>query len=366
MMIPFFDLKRQYQVIKDEVQLALNEIFSKCQFILGDTVNEFEKEFANYCNVKHCIGVSSGTAALFLALKACNIGPGDEVITVSHTFVATAEVISLIGAIPVFVDISPDTYLMDIEKINNVITEKTKAIIPVHLYGQCVDIDSIIELVKGREIWIIEDAAQAHGALYKGRRAGSMGHLGCFSFYPSKNLGAYGDGGAIVTNDDEIAKKLRMLRDHGQIKKYFHEIIGFNSRLDAIQAAILKIKLKYLDKWNKMRREIAFHYDKILKEYVRVPYSRPENTHIYHLYVIMCEYRDKLQKYLLNKDIYTQIHYPIPIHLQMAFKGKFKIIEPLNNTEYVTKHILSLPMYPELEVNEIEYVSENILKFFKG
>ena len=358
MEIPFVDLKRQYDLIKEEINIKINEVLQNTHFILGENVEIFEKEFANYCGVKYCVGVASGSDALTLCLKALGIGEGDEVITVPNTFIATVDAISRNGAKPVFVDIDTETYNMDVTKIEEEITDKTKAIIPVHLYGQPADMDAIIKIAKKYDLKIIEDACQAHGAEYKGKRVGSLGDAGCFSFYPAKNLGAYGDGGMVVTNNEELAEKIRMLRNYGQSKKYYHDFMGYNSRLDEIQAAVLRVKLRYLDEWNDKRREHAKLYDELLENAsgIETPTEKDYVKHVYHLYVMRCKNRDDLQHYLSSKGISTGIHYPIPVHLQMAYKhleykqGDFPI------TEKYSKEILSLPMFPELTDEEIEAV----------
>ena len=366
MNISLVDLKRQYNSIKDEVNTKINEVLQNTYFILGENTEAFEEEFANYCGVKHAIGVASGSDALTLSLKALGIEEGDEVITVPNTFIATVDAISRNGAKPVFVDIDLETYNINVAKIEEKITDKTKAIIPVHLYGQPADMDAIIKIAKKKyDLKIIEDACQAHGAEYKGKKVGSLGEVGCFSFYPAKNLGAYGDGGMVVTNNEEIAERIKMLRNYGQSKKYYHDFMGYNSRLDEIQAAVLRVKLRYLDEWNDKRREYAKLYNELLKNVsgVETPIEKEFVKHVYHLYVIRCKNRDELQQYLSSKGVSTGIHYPIPVHLQKAYKhleykqGDFPI------TEKYSKEILSLPMFPELLEDEIKYVVNCIKKF---
>lgn len=365
MKVPFVDLKRQYKSIKNEIDRAIKKVIDSSSFILGKEVKNFEEKFANYCNTKHCIGVSSGTDALYLALKALDVGYGDEVITVSNTFIATALAISKCGTKPVIVDCSYD-YNIDVTKIESVITEKTKAIIPVHLYGQPADMSPILEIAKKYNIKVVEDASQAHGALYNGKKVGGIADVACFSFYPAKNLGAYGDAGAITTNDKKIYEKIRLLRDYGQKRKYIHNIKGYNCRLDELQASILKIKLKYIDKWNKQRRENASYYNQLLSniEGIITPKERNNAKHVYHLYVIRTKFRDELLKFLKSKSISTGIHYPIPIHLQLAYsdlgykKGSFNLAEKYANM------ILSLPMFPELSQEEIEHIANEIKKFY--
>jgi dTDP-4-amino-4,6-dideoxygalactose transaminase len=333
---------------------------------MGEELERFEEEFALFCNTKYAIGVANGSDALILALIACEIGEGDEVITVPNTFIATTEAITHVGGKIVFADIDPKTYTIDISKIEEKINERTKAIIPIHLYGQPADMDPIIELAKKYNLKVIEDAAQAHGAEHEGEKVGSIGDVGCFSFYPGKNLGAYGDAGIITTNNEEIAKKIKLLRNHGSIKKYEHEIEGYSSRLDNLQAAILRVKLKYLNKWNDMRRRNAKKYNELLSSIdgVITPYEADYAKHVYHLYVIRTENRDKLREELRSKDIATGIHYPIPLHLQAAYKylgyeyGDFPV------TEECSQEILSLPMFTELSEDQIEEIVKLIKKYF--
>jgi len=364
MNVPFVDLRVQYSTICDQIQAAINEVLDSGWFVLGRHVELFEKEFAEYCGSGEAVGVGSGTEALHLALEACGIGPGDEVITVSHTFIATALAISWTGATPVFVDIDQLTYTIDVNQAAEAITPCTKAILPVHLYGQCADMDPLLALAQEHGLWVIEDAAQAHGATYKGRKAGSIGHLGCFSFYPSKNLGACGDAGAVTTNDTTLADRLRLLRNYGQTLKYHHTSQGYNSRLDELQAAILRVKLRYLDHWNSARRALATWYDELLAGYVETPQVRPGNSHAYHLYVIQSEDRDTLQRALQAKGIGTLIHYPIPIHRQVAYQnpGAFCQVGSLSVTERVSQRVLSLPMYPELAMDQVELVARAIVE----
>jgi len=362
MNIPFLDLKSQYKQIEQEVLPMVTEAMTNAAFIGGPQVTGFETEFAEFCDSKYCIGVNSGTDALRFALMAVGVGPGHEVITVPNTFIATTEAISQVGAVPVFVDIDPDTSNIDPSQIEERIIENTKAILPVHLYGQPVDMDPIMELAQKHDIVVIEDACQAHGALYKDRKAGSMGVAGCFSFYPGKNLGAYGEGGAVVTQDKEIAEKIRMIRDHGQEQKYFHAMEGYNGRLDAIQAGVLRIKLKRLHNWNESRRKNAGYYNELLSEIdgVTITVEADFAKSVYHLYVILVDDRDGLQKYLTDKGIGTGLHYPVPLHLQKAYshmgykEGTFPV------TENAAKRLLSLPMFPELTREQIEYVSHSI------
>ena len=365
MNVPFLDLKIQYKEIEQEVLPMVTDAMENASFIGGPQVSGFEEEFANFCDSKICVGVGSGTDALRFALMAVGVGAGDEVITVPNTFIATTEAISQVGATPVFVDIYSDTGNIDVSLIEGQITEKTKAIIPVHLYGQPADMDSILEVAKRHNLAVIEDACQAHGALYKNKKAGSLGIVGCFSFYPGKNLGAFGEAGAVVTQDDEIADKIRMIRDHGQEKKYFHQIEGYNGRLDAIQAGVLRIKLKRLESWNRSRMENAAYYNELLSEIpgVTIPVEADFAVSVYHLYVLLIDDRDRLQQFLGDKGIATGLHYPMPLHLQKAYEhlgfkeGAFPV------TENVAGRLLSLPMYPQLSKEQIEYVAESIKEF---
>lgn len=365
MNIPFVNLKKQYDGIREDIHNAIQEVFQSTSFVLGEQVKLFEENFARYCGTKFCVGVASGTEALFLALRALEIGNGDEVITVPHTFIATVDAIQRTGAKPVFVDVDRNTYTLNTSQIEEKITKHTKAIIPVHLYGQPADMDEIMQIAKRKSLLVVEDACQAHGATYKGQKVGSIGNIGCFSFYPAKNLGAYGDGGAVVTNDQNIAEKILMLRNYGQKKKYEHECIGFNSRLDSIQAAVLDVKLKYLDKWNALRKNNADYYIKLLSgtKQVILPYKAPNRTHAYHLFVVRVPKRAALQDYLESVGIATGIHYPVPVHLQNSYKflGHKKGDFPV--TEECAAHILSLPMFPELKIEEMQYVCNEMRKF---
>ncbi len=363
MRIQFVDLRLEYQEIKEEINQAIHRVLESGWFVLGEELKKFEKEFASYLRVKHVIGVNSGSDALYLAVKALGIGKGDEVITVSHTFISTVDAITRNGAKPVFVDIDPETYTIDVNQIENVITKRTKAIIPVHIYGHPADMDLIMEIAEKHGLYVIEDACQAHGAEYKGRKVGSIGDIGCFSFYPTKNLGAYGDAGAIVTNDDELAEKLKILRNYGSSKKYYHDFIGVNSRLDEIQAAVLRIKLRHLDEWNEKRRKIAKMYNKFLEDSgVITPIEKKWAKHVYHLYVIRHKDRDKLQKYLAKNRVISQIHYPVPVHKQRAYLD-LGITRHLPITEKISKEIISLPMHPWLKKEEVEHISEFIRNF---
>ncbi len=355
--------KAQYISHKKEIDAAISRVLNSGWYILGDEVEKFEKEFASYIGVSHGIGTGSGTEALHASLVACGIGSGDEVITVSHTAVATAAAIVLSGASPRFVDIEPQFYTVDPEKIEMAITPRTKAIIPVHIYGQPADMEPIMELAKEHDLWVIEDCAQAHGAMYKGKRAGSLGDIGCFSFYPTKNLGAIGDGGMVVTNDKKLAKKVSLLREYGWVERYVSHFAGWNTRLDEIQAAILRVKLKYLDEDNLKRKQLADNYNSNFSNTSLIlPNIRDEATHIYHLYVIQSKRRDELLSFLKEKNIGASIHYPVPIHLQPAYShiGGRGI---LPETEKTAKDILSLPIYPELKASDISLITNAIKDF---
>jgi len=361
--IPLVDLKRQYLSIKNEIDGAIQEVIDKSAFIMGENVQEFEDEFAKFCGVKYGVGTSSGTTALHLALVVCGIKRGDEVITVPYTFIATAEAISHTGAKVVFVDIEGRSYTMNPAKIEQAITERSRAIIPVHLFGHSADMDRIIDIAKKNNLIIIEDSCQAHGAEYRGRRVGSIGDIGCFSFYPGKNLGAYGDAGMAVTDNKVLAEKMRLLRNHGYEKKYYHKIEGYNYRLDAIQAAILRVKLKHLDEWTEKRRRNAKLYNQLLKgSKVKTPLEMEYVKHVYHLYVIRADNRDKLNLRLKENDIGATIHYPLPLHLQEAYKnlGYKKGDFPISET--CSAELLSLPMFPELTEDEIKKIVEVIKK----
>lgn len=362
-MIPFVDLKAQYRSIKSEIDEAVLRVLESSAFILGPEVKALEEEFAAYSGAKIGIGVNSGTSALHLALLAAGIGPGDEVITTPFTFVATVAAIRYTGARPVFVDIDPRSYNIDPGGIEAVITERTKAIMPVHLYGQPADMDPILEIARRRNLLVIEDAAQAHGAEYKGRRCGSMGDMACFSFYPGKNLGAYGEGGMVVTNNPEYARTMSMLRDWGAEKKYHHQLKGYNYRLEGIQGAVLRVKLRHLDNWTAARRSVAGQYTKLLSEAQLVtPAEMSYARHVYHVYAVMTPQRDRLSEELAAQGIQNGIHYPIPIyelpaHEDLGYKrGDFPV------TERAAAQELSLPIFPELQPDQIEQVCGAVLK----
>lgn len=357
-MIPFVDLKAQYISIKDEINTAVSKILESTQFVLGDEVAAFEKEFADYCDADYGIAVNTGTSALHLALLAAGVAPGDEVITVPFTFVATVAAICYTGATPVFVDINPVSYTIDVTQIEKAITERTKAILPVHLYGQTADMEPILAIARRYGLTVIEDAAQAHRAEYKGRRVGSIGDLGCFSFYPGKNLGAYGEGGMVVTNNPEYARAIRMLRDWGQEQRYHHVLKGYNYRMEGLQGAILRVKLRHLDKWTEARRAHAAGYDELLADAgVKTPTVMPYSHHVYHIYALRSQQRDVLQQRLQEQGIQTGIHYPIPVHLQQAYADLGYQLGDFPVAEVAANEVLSLPMYPELPQEHLETIS---------
>lgn len=386
-MISAMNVTRQYESIKNEINSAVLNVLSSGQYILGDTVEQFEKEFANYSDTKYALGVANGSDALVIALKACGVKAGDEVITTAMSFSATAEAITSVGAIPVFADCTRDTYVIDPVDVEKKISSKTKAIIPVHLYGQCADMDSICMLAREKDIKVIEDCAQAIGATYKGKKAGSIGDVGCVSFFPTKNLGCAGDGGAIVTNNETIYRQCKAFRAHGsgldgifaynmqnEIKiseeqiefngnppKYFNFVTGYNSRLDAIQAAILSVKLPYLDKWNDRRREIAKQYDeRINNPAIIKPYINVDNSHVYYVYAIATDKRDDLRKFLMENGITSGIYFPVPFHCQVVYEKLGYKKGDIPNAEFVAEHSLVLPMFPELIQEEIDKVIETV------
>jgi len=362
MNVPFVDLKAQYQTIAAEVEEAMRRVVAKADFILGEDVELFEEEFARYCEAKYAVGLDSGISALELALRAFGIGAGDEVITVSHTFIATVSSISFTGARPVFVDVDPKTYTMDAAQIEAALTPRTKAILPVHLYGQPADMDEILAIARKHHLLVIEDACQAHGARYKGKRVGALGDAGCFSFYPGKNLGAYGDGGMLVTNHAEIAEKVRMLRNYGQREKYHHVFLAYNRRLDTLQAAVLRVKLRHLDDWNAARRLAARLYEEWLKEVdgVVTPTAAEDRTHVYHLYVIQHPRRDALLSALRERGISAGLHYPTPVHRQPCYESLGIPRGSLPVTESLAPRVISLPMFPEITQEQVWHVSQEI------
>lgn len=377
MKVPFFDLVRQFETIRQEITASLEEVFKTQQFILGPQVPELEAMIARYCNVPFAVGVASGSDALFLSLLALDIGPGDEVVLPSFTFFATAGAVSRTGAKPVFCDIDPETYNMDPEDLEKRISPRTRAVIPVHLYGQCADMDAICEVCNPRNIFVIEDAAQALGAEYKPmdapsvRKAGQMGILSCFSFFPTKNLGAFGDAGMIVTNREDLAGRLRILRVHGSHPKYYHKWIGVNSRLDTIQAAILSAKLPHLEKWTEERRRKAKRYEELLGDLfsslpeAALPKVEHRNRHIYNQYVIRVPQRDQLRAFLQGEGVGTEIYYPVPLHLQECYAFLNYHEGDLPHSERAAREVLALPIFPELTDAEQDYVVDRIYRFYK-
>lgn len=362
MNVPFLDLRQHHAALRREFTAAFEAVVDASAFASGPFVSRFEQDFAAYCGAKFCVGVGNGTDALWLALLALGVGPGDEVITVPMTFMATAEAITYAGAKPVFVDIDPSTYTMNPEAVEGAITPRTRAIIPVHLYGQMADMEPILRIARRHGLKVIEDACQAHGANYGAKRAGSLGDAGCFSFYPGKNLGAFGEAGAVVTDSEELARKVQMFRDHGQARKYHHDVVGWNARMDGIQGAVLAIKLKHLDEYNEARRHHAEHYRSLLSGSpgVTLPCERSQSEHVYHLFVIRVSERDRVLKELESRGIHCGIHYPIPVHLQEAYRslglgrGSFPV------SESCADEVLSLPMYPELTGEQIESVAREL------
>ena len=360
-MIPMVDLKAQYQSIKGEIDAAIAHVLETSQFVLGKDVAEFEQDFARYTGAAHAIGVNSGTSALHLALLAAGIGPGDEVITVPFTFVATTAAVGYTGAKPVFVDIDPVSFTMDPKGVEAAITPRTKAIMPVHLYGQPADMDPILEVARRRNLILIEDAAQAHGARYKGRPVGSIGDIGCFSFYPGKNLGAYGEGGAVVTNHPEFNRTIRMLRDWGAESKYQHVLKGYNYRLEGIQGAVLRVKLPHLDAWTRARQAHAARYNQLLEGAgVQTPQAMAYGEHVYHVYAVRTTQREALQKALHEQGVQSSIHYPTPIHLLPCYSELGHRAGDFPHAEQAANEVLSLPMYPELNESQIQTVAEAV------
>jgi len=389
-MIPVMNIVRQYETIQEKIDEAILGVLKSGQYIMGKEVETFEQEFASYCGTKYAVGVGNGTDALVIALRACGVTAGDEVITCAMSFFATAEAIAAVGATPVFVDCTADTYVLDVDKVEEKITDKTKVIIPVHLYGHCVDMDKLNHLAKKYNLKVIEDTAQAAGAEYKGRKAGSMGDAGCISFFPTKNLGCAGDGGMIVTNDEAVYRQCKALRVHGSGKdglftygiqnnmkvkeeeidfhgnlpKYFNFVIGYNSRLDALQAAILRVKLPYLDAWNQRRREIAKEYmEKISNPLFVKPVCAEYNKHIYYVFALTVEKRDEARKYLEEKGIGTGVYFPVPLHLQTVFNHLGYKAGDMPNAEYLAEHSLVIPMFPELTDEEIQQVVEAVNRY---
>lgn len=365
--IPMLDLGLQLSGIRQEIKTAIDEVLDSQHFILGPNVKALEEDVAKYCERRFGVGVASGTDALILALRACEVGHGDEVILPSFTFIATADSVSLLGAKPVFVDIDPSTFCMDPSQLESKVTGRTKAIIPVHLYGQSADMEPILEFARKHNLKVIEDNAQAIGANHHGRRTGSMGDVGCLSFFPSKNLGAYGDGGMVVTNSEETARRLRSLRAHGATKKYFSSEQGWNSRLDEIQAAILRVKLRHLDRWNELRRSRAACYERLLKHIPEVvcPKTADGNEHVFHQYTVRVANRDVVQKRLSAWGVASTVYYPVPIHLQPIFQSLGYTEASLPDSELAAKEALSLPIYPELTDEQIAYVVDALTAALK-
>jgi dTDP-4-amino-4,6-dideoxygalactose transaminase len=366
--VPFLDLSAHHAPLRSEIDAAIGKVIDSCAFAGGPFVAAFEERFAAFCGCTYCIGVGSGTDALWLTLLACGVGPGDEVITVPNTFMATAEAITYCGAKPVFVDVDALTYTMDPTLIEEAITSRTKAVIPVHLFGQPADMDPILEIARAHDLLVIEDAAQAHGAEYKGKRAGSLGDVGCFSFYPGKNLGALGEAGAVVTSDRELQQKIRILRDHGQVHKYHHAMVGWNARMDGIQAAVLAVKLRHLEKGNELRRQHAAKYDDALSdiETVMPPFTAAYANHVYHIYAIRVHRRDELLQSLAEMGVACGVHYPVPIHLQQAYHHLGYPVGSFPIAERSARQLISLPMFPELLLGHMEIVTTAVKEAASG
>lgn len=369
MRVPMLDLSEQYFTLKEEILGKLDEVMGSSRFILGDNVKQLEKDVAVYSQASYGVGVANGSDALHISLQACGVQTGDEVITTPFTFFATAGAIMRAGATPVFVDIDPKNFNIDPSKIEAAITEKTKAIIPVHLYGQTADMDPILEIARKHNLFVIEDAAQSIGSIYKGRKSGTLGDTACFSFFPTKNLGAYGDAGMIVTNNEDIAEKMRVIRVHGSKPKYYHHVLGYNSRLDELQAAILNIKFKHLDSWTENRRKAADAYSKLINEKVGdlivTPSQLEGNFHVFHQYTLRVADRDKLQAFLEENGVSTMVYYPLPLHIQPVFAELGYKEGDFPEAEKAAKEALSLPMFPEIKQEQIEYVVDQITKFYK-
>ncbi len=368
MKVPFVDLKTQYLSIKDEIKPEIEDVLESCAYILGPKVKKVEEVFAEMHHSKYCLGTSSGTDSLHLALLALDAGPGDEIIIPVNTFFATGEAVSLTGAKPVFVDCDSEYYNIDVSRIESSITDRTKGIIAVHLYGQPADLGPLMEVAEKNNLWVIEDAAQAHCAEYKQRRAGSLSSIGCFSFYPGKNLGAYGEARAVVTSDKDLYEKMGKIRDHGSSEKYHHELIGHNYRMEGIQGAVLSVKLRYIEQWTEQRRANAALYSKLLADISEVitPKEMKSARHVYHLYVIQVPKRNELQAFLSEQGIATGLHYPVPLHLQPAYKSLGYKRGDFETAESQMDRILSLPMYPELNSTQVQYVSEKIKEFYSN
>jgi dTDP-4-amino-4,6-dideoxygalactose transaminase len=365
MSVPFVDLRLQHRQLAGELQEVFMRVIENASFVLGPEVKAFEEAFAAYLGVRNCVAVNSGTAALQLTLLALGIGPGDEVITVPHTFIATAEAITATGARPVFVDVDPDSYTMNPDQVKKAVTAKTRALIPVHLYGQPADLDALGAIAERHGLAMIEDACQAHGAEYKGQKVGALARAGCFSFYPSKNLGCCGEGGAIVTNDSELTERARLLRDHGSAQKYEHEFPAYNYRMEGLQGGILALKLKYLDRWNDRRRLIAEHYRQSLADTPLIlPREMPYARHVYHLFVVQCDERETLREHLSKRGTETGLHYPVPLHLQKAYRDLGHVKGDFPVAERVARRGLSLPIFAEMELAAADEVASAITEFF--
>lgn len=359
--VPYYDLKQQYESLRSEILEALDHSCRSASFSLGDDVASFEREFAAYCEAKHCVAVNSGTSALHLALLAAGVGPGDEVITTPNSFIATAESIAYTGAKTVFADIDPRTSNIDPHCVEKAITPRTKAILPVHLYGRPADMHSLEDLARANNLALIEDACQAHGARYRGQRVGAIGASGAFSFYPSKNLAAYGEAGAVVTNDDHVAEYCRAARSHGELRRYFHDFIGYNYRMEGFQGAVLRIKLRHLDQWSARRKEIAARYrESLFGLPLRLPQDNPRDECAYHLFVIYVSNRDSVQAELKNRGVGTAVHYPLPLHLQKALASLGYQAGDFPHAEKACREILALPFFPELTDDEVSYVCESL------
>ncbi len=361
MQVPYFDLKAQYAGLRAEIRAALDRVCQNASFILGEEVAQFEKEFAAYCEAKYCVALNSGTSALHLALLAAGVQAGDEVITTPNTFIATAEAIFYIGAKPVFVDIEPATANINPQEIEQAITGKTKVILPVHLYGRPVDLEAILAIAKRRQLIVIEDACQAHGARSHGRRVGSFGQSAAFSFYPGKNLGAYGEGGALTTNDERVAQLARALRDHGSARRYFHDYVGYNYRMDGFQGAVLRVKLNHLAEWTAKRQEFSALYRKLLNgAKVELPQDDPRDESVYHLFVVYVENRDAVRAALEKRGVQSAVHYPMPLHLQQACASLGYKRGSFPNAEHACDRVMSLPLFPEMKAEQVEYAAKSL------
>src|SRR5438045_1362668 len=364
--VPYFDLTAQYRDLREEIRTAIDRVCGKAAFILGEEVEQFEHAFAEYCGVKHCVGLNSGTSALHLALLAAGVGPGDEVITSANTFIATVEAISYVGATTVFADIDPATANIDPAKIEQAITKRTRAIIPVHLYGRPANLGAIAQIAADHGLLLIEDACQAHGASYCGKRVGGFGHSAAFSFYPGKNMGAYGEGGALTTNDDEVAKLARALRSHGETTRYQHAYIGYNYRMDGFQGAVLNAKLEHLDEWTAKRQEYAALYRQLLADApVDLPEDAPDADCVYHIFVVYVNQRDKVRSELADRGVQTAVHYPKPVHLQGAFQHLGYHPGSLPHAERACERVLSMPIFPEMSREQVEYAARALVEVTK-